>query len=111
MNKELFYVQTLGYCGNACFWWKHNNKGYTVDIRQAKKFTKQEIINRNLLNNQEYTIWSCEYIDKLIESQKLIIDMQYLEHENSFSHRTSLQEAKEDFYDSIEKENNYENLR
>ncbi len=68
----------MGYCGNALFWWAKNGKGYTIDIRKAHKYTKEEVMR--IIKRPQDTAWPCEYIDGLKKSQKLIIDSQYLDH-------------------------------
>lgn len=74
-TEELFYVQNEGYCGNALFWWAKGRRGYTVDIRNAEKFTRDEL--KGITRHQD-TAWPCEYIDGLEKSHKLIIDCQYI---------------------------------
>ena len=81
MKQELFYIQNAGYSGNALFWWALDKRGYTTDIRKAHKFTKQEA--KSIINRPEDTAWPCQYIDNLLEAQKLIIDMQYVDHQKS----------------------------
>ena len=78
MSEELYYIQN-GYVGNAILWWRKNSQGYTTDINEAEKYTKefvQEIINRPQTSHRA---WPCEYIDSNENAKKLIIDSQYLE--------------------------------
>ncbi|MCU7542970.1 hypothetical protein [Riemerella anatipestifer] len=37
-----YYIRRQGYVGNALIWWKANSNGYTVDIREAGKYTEEE---------------------------------------------------------------------
>jgi hypothetical protein len=76
MKQELFYIRNEGYLGNALIWWGIHSKGYTCDIRKAGKYTKEEAERR--CTRDEDTAYSCDYIDNLLEAQKLIIDCQYV---------------------------------
>lgn len=44
MSEELYYLRNVerGVVGNCCQWWKDDDRGYTIDIRRAKKFTASE---------------------------------------------------------------------
>ena len=75
--EELYYVRNEGYLGNALIWWAKNRKGYTCDINNAHKFTKEEA--EKVCQRQEDSAYECEYIDNLLIAQKLIIDCQYVD--------------------------------
>lgn len=77
---KLYYIQNEGYCGNALFWWGPNSKGYTTDIRKAGKYTYEQA--KSICQRDEDHAYPCEYIDGLLEAQKLIIDCQYVSREN-----------------------------
>ena len=68
------YIIT-GYYKDGMIWWKADNNGYTVDIREAGKYTKERA--KRICERKEDTAWKCEYIDNLLKAQKLIIDSQY----------------------------------
>lgn len=42
IKADLFYIQNRGYCGNCMFWWRADGKGYTLDLDQAWKVTKEQ---------------------------------------------------------------------
>lgn len=78
-KEKLYYIQKNGdYLGNAIMWWKENNKGYTADIKKAKKFTEETF---KLITNcsDKFTVWECDYIDNNKESLMLVVDHQYLD--------------------------------
>ena len=76
-KENKFYIQTSGYCGNAMYWWGKDSKGYVTDIRKAGKYTKEEA--EGICERPRDLAWECDYIDNLLEGQKLIIDMQFVE--------------------------------
>ena len=43
--EEKYYIRNEGYLGNALMWWREGNKGYTCDIREAGKYTKEQAEN------------------------------------------------------------------
>ena len=78
-----FYVQN-GYADNLAYWWRIDNLGYTLDIREAKRFTKLEadkILEGN--HQKKYKVWECSYIDRIWEALVHAIDTQYLDFNNS----------------------------
>lgn len=79
--EELFYVQdkTRGYVGNCIVWWKHNDRGYVCDIKQAKVFTKEEAV-KICKPAGDLWMWPKKYIDERIQHH---IDMQYCNPENA----------------------------
>lgn len=77
--KPLYYIKTSGYQGNAYNWWALGSSGYTCDIRKAQKYTYEEI--KKIITRDYDIAYECEYIDNLLESHKLIIDSQYVNHE------------------------------
>ncbi len=83
MEEKLYYIQHHGYCGNALFWWGEKSNGYVTDIRKAQKYTLSEAKSRT--QRPEDTFWPCDYIDGLLEAQKLIIDCQYVNQNKSLS--------------------------
>lgn len=75
--EKLFYIRNEGYVGNALIWWAEDSKGYTTDIRKAGKYTKKDA--EEICKREQDTAYPCEYIDNLIEAQKLIVDCQYVD--------------------------------
>ncbi|AFR35871.1 hypothetical protein [Riemerella anatipestifer] len=72
-----YYIRRQGYVGNALIWWKANSNGYTVDIREAGKYTEEEA--KETCKRYLDTAYECDYIDNLLKAQKLIIDSQYVD--------------------------------
>ena len=75
-KEELYYIRQEGYCGNALYWWPQDRKGYVTDIRKAGKFSLEEA--REICKRESDTAYRVEYINNLLEGQKLIIDAQYV---------------------------------
>ena len=75
--EEKYYIRNEGYLGNALMWWKEGNNGYTCDIRQAGKYTKEQA--ENICERPQDTAYKCDYIDGLLHAQKLIVDCQYVD--------------------------------
>lgn len=76
-EDKKYYIRNEGYLGNALLWWKESSKGYTSDIREAGKYHKAEA--ERICKRPEDTAYECDYIDNLLEAQKLIIDCQYVD--------------------------------
>lgn len=76
-EEKFFYIRKEGYLGNAYIWWKKGGNGYTEDIREAEKFSREQA--ENLCKRMDFSAYECEYIDNLLEAQKLIIDSQYVD--------------------------------
>jgi|AntRauTorckE5430_2_1112549.scaffolds.fasta_scaffold03501_1 hypothetical protein len=74
---EEYYIKAQGYSGNAFFWWGVADSGYTTDIRAAGKYTKEEA--ENICQRPEDTAYPVDYIDGLLQAQKLVIDSQYVD--------------------------------
>jgi len=73
---EYFYIRNEGYLGNALIWWQDGG-GYTFDIKKAEKFTEERA--KSICKRPEDSAYKCEYIDNLLEAQKLIVDAQYVD--------------------------------
>jgi hypothetical protein len=42
-EPELYYIQDKrSYCGNSCFWWKPDGNGYTCNLDEAWKVTREK---------------------------------------------------------------------
>jgi len=76
----MYYVRNEGFLGNALIWWKEGRNGYTCDINNAHKFTKEEA--ESVCKRPQDTAYECDYIDNLMEAKKLIIDCQYVDDDN-----------------------------
>ena len=76
MSEELYYIQdSRSYCGNSCFWWRVDGKGYTCDLRDAWKVTKEKA--QRIIRNRPGVdkAWPCSLIDAGVTLQ---FDMQKL---------------------------------
>ena len=67
-KEELYYIQNQGFVGNAIIWWRVDGRGYTTDIREAGKFTKEEA--KEIIKRPEDTAWPCSYIDNNVKAHK-----------------------------------------
>lgn len=79
-SQKMYYVRNEGYLGNALIWWKKGCNGYTCDIRDAEKFTREQA--ESTCKRPQDTAYECDYIDNLLVAQKLIIDSQYVDKEH-----------------------------
>jgi hypothetical protein len=78
-NSNMYYIRNEGYLGNALIWWARGRNGYTCDIDNAHKFTKEEA--ERICERHQDTAYKCEYIDGLDSAKKTIIDSQYVDEE------------------------------
>lgn len=74
-KEELYYIQN-GWVGNAILWWAKESRGYTTDIRNAGKYTKEEA--KKIIQRPQDKAWLCRHVDNNKEAQKVAIDGQYL---------------------------------
>ena len=73
-NERLYYVQDpRSYVGNSMLWWKHDNRGYTCEIRKARVFTETEIKDMDSIQFGEKVAYPKHLIDGRIQHH---IDMQ-----------------------------------
>src|SRR5579885_2891752 len=42
MSEPLFYIQNKGFCGNCLLWWRVDGSGYTMNLDEAWKVTKEQ---------------------------------------------------------------------
>lgn len=42
MNEDLYYIQNVGYCGNCIKFWRVDGHGYTMDLNDAWKVTREK---------------------------------------------------------------------
>ncbi len=83
MNNQLYYVQDQrSYVGNSMLWWKHDDRGYVCDIRDAKVFTQDEIDKMHSIKHGSKKAWPVEYIEARVSHH---IDMQDCNHEQAVS--------------------------
>lgn len=58
-NDDLYFMSNGEYVGNAMLWHKPNKNGYTDDILQAGKFTKEEIVKFNNSVSDDIVAYKC----------------------------------------------------
>ena len=74
-TEKLYYIQN-GWVGNAILWWGIDSKGYTTNILEAGKYTKEEA--KKIIQRPRDRAWLCSHIDNNEKAKKLVIDYQYL---------------------------------
>lgn len=77
---KLYYIQN-GWVGNAMCWWGKNRRGYTCNIKNAGKYTEEEMLE--ITERVSDKGWPCDYIDNAEEALVLTVDSQYLDHKES----------------------------
>lgn len=77
-SDKTFYVQDRrGYVGNSVLWWGLNGDGYTTNIDNAHKFTKNEV--QSFIGGRETDIiWESQHIESVVKRH---VDSQYLKSE------------------------------
>lgn len=80
--EEQYYLQNKGFVGNALIWWAKDSRGYTTDIREAHRFSKEEAIKQAKMREEDVA-WSCDYIDGIHVGKKLIVDSQYIDYDKA----------------------------
>lgn len=78
-DDTMFYIQN-GYVGNSVSWWRLNSCGYTTDITNAQKYTKQEVLEKFVAGREEDIIWCADHVLKNIVQH---VDAQYLNNQYS----------------------------
>ncbi len=66
-SEELYYVQNSGYCGNSLRWWRENGHGYTSNLREAWKVTKDQAESICRCRPNEDTPRSASAMDAIAE--------------------------------------------
>jgi hypothetical protein len=61
-KEEMYYIQN-GFSGNAIIWWAKDSKGYTSNLNEAGKYTKEQAFNQVALNRGGEYAWLCSYVD------------------------------------------------
>jgi hypothetical protein len=77
VTEELYYVRNEGFLGNALLWWTKGCNGYTCDINDAHKFTREQA--EKTCKRPQDSAYLCTYIDGLEKAKKVIIDSQYVD--------------------------------
>lgn len=42
MSESLYYIQNKGFVGNCLLWWREGGSGYTCNLNEAWKVSKEE---------------------------------------------------------------------
>lgn len=58
-EKDLFYIQNVGFVGNCLKWWRTGGSGYTVDLNEAWKVTKEQADHICSSRPKEDFPWKC----------------------------------------------------
>ena len=61
-DEEMYYIQN-GFSGNALVWWREDSKGYTSNLNEAGRYTKEFALNQIALGRSGEHAWLCSYID------------------------------------------------
>lgn len=62
--QELFYIQDKRtYCGNSCFWWKPDGHGYTCNLDEAWKVTREKAESIMRHRPDVDVAWPVDFID------------------------------------------------
>jgi hypothetical protein len=62
-NDGMYYIQN-GYVGNAMCWWGKESCGYTTDITQAGRYSKEDAYKQVGFGREGEYAWPCKEIDK-----------------------------------------------
>ena len=62
---SMFYIQNKGYCGNYMKWWRPDGKGYTADLRDAWKVTREQADDICRSRPTEDIAWPCPIVDSV----------------------------------------------
>ena len=72
-DNTMFYWQSYGYVGNLLNLWRIGNAGYTTDIEEAQKYTKEQTLGQLACRRDQDDFW---LVDDLIPAAKLTVDHQ-----------------------------------
>ena len=74
-DDGMYFIQdTRSYIGNCPLWWGKNSSGYTTNIAQAGRYTREQAIAQMNCRGSDLP-WRCVEIEPLIRNT---IDAQYL---------------------------------
>lgn len=74
LPEGLYYIQN-GYCGNNVVFWGPNGAGYTSNVANAGKYTKEEMLKIMINGREEDKVWPAKEIETNLIS---VVDSQYL---------------------------------
>ena len=64
-DEDLYYIQNSGYSGNSMIFWRIGGHGYTCDLSEAWRVTKEEALIICRSRPTEDTPRQCSLIDSL----------------------------------------------
>lgn len=75
-SESRFYIQNQGCCGNCCFWWKPDGRGYTSNLDEAGKYDEKTAVSIERGRPGLDKAWPVELIDGLavrhVDIQKMM---------------------------------------
>jgi len=74
-NQEFYYLHNGQYVGNAMLWWRKGRAGYTTNINEAEKFTREQALDYHHARNTDVP-WACNHVD---DRAIKVADHQYLD--------------------------------
>lgn len=73
-EDDMYYVQS-GIVGNDLLLWGLGGSGYTCNIEQAQRYTKEQIVKQFTNGREQDVIWSAAHLEanikKVVDSQSL----------------------------------------
>lgn len=73
VGEELFYIQDArSYCGNSCYWWRVDGKGYTTDLNEAWKVSKEKAERIIRSRPDVDKAWPCAEVDARSTTQTFL---------------------------------------
>lgn len=63
MSEQLYYIWSGGYSGDALIWWGKDSRGYTSNLDNAGKYTKDEAKRICSNSDRREMAFPVEYID------------------------------------------------
>jgi hypothetical protein len=79
---EMYYVQdSRSYVGNSILWRGLGSSGYVTQLKDAQKYTKDEILKRFSDGRETDIIWQASHVEANVRTH---VDAQYLHQEYSY---------------------------
>lgn len=66
-RSDLFYIQNKGFVGNCLVWWRPLQTGYTTNLDDAGKYTREQALAIIKIRPNEDLAWPVDYIDSLAQ--------------------------------------------
>jgi hypothetical protein len=61
----LYYIQSTGFVGDSLLWWRPDGKGYTTNLDQAWKVTREKAEEICKTRPEEDFMWPSDVVDSL----------------------------------------------